>query len=129
MKDVAGLLGQFGDKPIFLKLLRRVWHKHPQFNEASTLLVDDTRYKSLKNDYESCSYIQTYEPNYYDPNKPKYLMDVVLQWITRWLDEKFPTSYSRHTPLFDVEANISLYVADYFVSLEGYSYRFDPPYV
>ncbi|KAI5074780.1 hypothetical protein GOP47_0010741 [Adiantum capillus-veneris] len=109
--------------------MKLLWHKYPQFNEASTLLVDDTRYKSLKNDYESCCCIRTYEPNYYDPNKPKYLMDVILPWITGWLDEKFPTAYSRRTPLFDVEDDISLYVVDYFVSLEGYSYRFDPPYV
>ena len=124
---MPALLEEFGDKPIFLKLLRRVWRKHPQFNVATTLLVDDTRYKSLKNDYESCCCIRSYEPTYYDPQQPKYLMQLIFPWICGWLADKFPTAYSRHNPLFDVEDDISLYVANYFVSLEGYSYRFDPP--
>lgn len=118
---------EYGDKPIFLKLLRTVWKKYPQFNAQNTILVDDTRYKSLKNDYESCVCIRSYEPKYYDPAKPKYLMDVIFPWLCGWIEDKFPTAYSRRTPLFDVEDDISSFVAEYFVAMEGYSYRFDPP--
>lgn len=35
--------------------------------------------------------------------------------------------YCRKHPLFDVEDDLSPLVAEYFVAMEGYSYRFDPP--
>ena len=53
-------------------------------------------------------------------------MQVIFPWICGWLADKFPTTYSRHNPLFDVEDDISLFAANYFVSMEGYLNCFDP---
>ncbi|MCO5566454.1 hypothetical protein L7F22_020131 [Adiantum nelumboides] len=52
-KCVPYVDAKFWQKPVFLKKLRRVWEKHIQFNASNTILLEDTRYKSLKNDYDN----------------------------------------------------------------------------
>ncbi len=117
------------DKPVFLKLLRTVWAKHPTYDSSTTILVDDCRYKSLKNDYENCLAIRSYEPTYDDPYYPLYLEHLVKPWLTRWIRDPFPTGYTRKNPIFDIEDDISPLVADLFVEREKYSYHFDPPLI
>ena len=88
--------------------------------------MDDSRYKSLKNDYESCLCVCSYEPYYYDPRAPLYMMDVIYLWLTGWIKDSFPTMYSRRTRLFDVQDDLTPLIADHFIAMEGYAYKFDP---
>lgn len=127
IRDVPSMPVGVGDKPVFLKLLRRVWEKHPSYNASTTILVDDCRYKSLKNAYENCLAIRSYEPSYQDPYYPLYLNDLVKPWLQNWIIDPYPTAYSRQHPIFDVEDDLSPIVANYFVEREGYTYLFDPP--
>ena len=43
------LAREFGDKHVLLKLLKRVFERHPQFDAVDTILVDDSKYNSLNN--------------------------------------------------------------------------------
>ena len=58
---------------------------------------------------------------------PFYLVDLILPWLEGWLQDQYPTAYTRRNLIFDIEDDVSRYVADYFIEMEGYSYRFDPP--
>ncbi|MCO5561074.1 hypothetical protein L7F22_014695 [Adiantum nelumboides] len=117
---------EFWQKPIFLKKLQRVWKKHPQFNASNTILLEDTRYKSLKNDYDNCLSIRSFDPGM-EREGSLYLTDIVEPWLLEWIRAPCPLAYCRKHPLFDVEDDLSPLVATYFVAMEGYSYRFDPP--
>lgn len=127
MEGIPGIDSAHSDKPVFLKKLRTVWARHPQFNANNTILVDDCRYKSLKNNYENCLAIRSYEPKVEVPNAPLYLTEYILPWLQRWLHDPFPTAYARKNPLFDIEDDISGFVTNHFIAMEMYSYREDPP--
>lgn len=127
MTDVPHVEKDTPDKPIFLKKLRTVWAKHPQFDANNTILVDDCRYKSLKNNYENCLAIRSYEPKVVARDAPLYLNDLIMPWLLGWITDPYPTAYTRKNPMFDIEDDISGLVADYFIAMEGYSYRSDPP--
>ena len=115
------------DKPVLLKKLRTIWARHPSFDASNTILVDDSRYKLLQNNYENCLAIRSYDPLVVEEKYPYYLMDLVWPWLDGWIQDEYPTAYSRRNPIFDIEDDVSRYVADYFIRMEGYSYRFDPP--
>ena len=115
------------DKPVFLKLLWAVWARHPNFDASNTILVDDCRYKSLKNNYENCLAIRSYKPMVVEQDNLFYLVDIILPWLLRWIRDPYPTAYTRKNPIFDVQDDISGYVTNHFIQMEGYSYRFDPP--
>lgn len=115
------------NKPVFLKNLRTVWARHPSFDASNTILVDDCRYKSLKNNYENCLAIRSYDPLVVDKDYPFYLLHLILPWLQGWIHDRYPTAYTRKNPIFDIEDDVSGYVADYFIQMEGYTYRFDPP--
>ena len=61
------------------------------------------------------------------PKAPSYLTEHILPWLERWLRDPFPTAYARKNPLFDIEDDISGFVTNYFVAMEMYSYREEPP--
>ena len=103
------------DKPVFLKNLRTVWARHPLFDASNTILVDDCRYKSLKNNYENCLAIRSYDPPVVDKDYPFYLLDLILPWLQGWIEDQYPTGYTRRNPIFDREDDVSGYVADYFI--------------
>ncbi|MCO5599543.1 hypothetical protein L7F22_053649 [Adiantum nelumboides] len=117
---------KFWQKLVFLKKLQRVWEKHPQFNTSNTILLEDTRYKSLKNDYDNCLLIRSFDPGV-EPKGSLYLVDIVEPWLLEWIIAPCPLAYCEKHPLFNVEDDLSPLVAEYFVAMEGYSYRFDPP--
>lgn len=113
--DVPGMPGEVGDKPIFLKLLRSLWAKHWSFDTSTTILVDDYRYKSLKNDYKDFLAIRSYELTYLDPYYPLYLKDLVHPLLEDWIFAPHPIAYSLQHPLFDIEDDVSPLVTDYFI--------------
>ena len=117
---------KFWQKPVFQKKLQTVWEKHPEFNASNTLLLEDTHYKSLKNDYDNFLAIRAFEPEV-EPDGSSYLVDLVEPWLLEWIRDPCPLAYCRTHPFFDVEDDLSPLVANYFVEMEGYSYRFDPP--
>ena len=79
--NVPSVPGEVCDKPIFLKLLRSLWAKNLAFDANITILVDDCRYKSLKNDYENCLAIRSYNPMVVEQNDLFYLKDIILPWL------------------------------------------------
>ena len=127
MAEVPHVANDVLEKPVFLKNLRKIWARHPRFDASNTILVDDCRYKSLKNNYENCLAIRSYDPLVVEEACPFYLVDLILHWLKGWLQDQYPTTYTCRNPIFDVEDDVSRYVADYFIEMEGYSYRFDPP--
>ena len=62
-----------------------------------------------------------------DKDYPFYLLDLILPWLQGWIEDQYPTGYTHRNPIFDIEDDVFGYVADYFIQMEGYSYRFDPP--
>ncbi|MCO5553165.1 hypothetical protein L7F22_006686 [Adiantum nelumboides] len=124
-KCVPYIDAKFWQKPIFLKKLQRVWGKHPQFNASNTILLEDTRYKSLKNDYDNCLFICSFDSGV-KPEGSSYLADIIKPWLLEWIRAPYPLFYCRKHSLFDVEHDLSPLVAEYFVAMEGYLYRFDP---
>lgn len=127
MAEVPHVPDHVLNKPVFLKNLRTVWARHPLFDASNTILVDDCRYKSLKNNYENCLAIRSYEPPVVDKDYPFYLLDRILPWLQGWIEDQYPTSYTHKNLIFDTEDDVSGYVTDYFIQMESYSYRFDPP--
>lgn len=127
MQTIPFLSKDTSNKPVFLKNMKTVWEQHPEFDATNTLLVDDSRYKSLKNDYANCLAVRSYWAAVVNDNFPLYLMHEVLPWLLQWIHDTCPTAYSRKHPMFDVEDDVSPIIASYFVESEGYSYRFDPP--
>ena len=127
MAEVPHVANDVLEKPVFLKNLRTIWARHPRFDASNTILVDDCRYKSLKNNYENCLAIRSYDPLVVEEAYPFYLMNLILPWLKGWLQDQYPTAYTRRNPIFDIQDDVSRYVADYFIEMEGYSYRFDPP--
>ena len=125
MRDVAFVQGT--DKPVFPKRLRTIWEKHPNFDATNTILVDDCRYKSLKNDYENCLAIKSYDPMVIEANDQFYLADVILPWLLGWIRDPYPRAYTRKHPIRSVQDEVSSYVTTHFLAVEGYSYKFDPP--
>ena len=72
-----------------------------------------------------CLYVLSYKSDYYDPRAPLYLMDVIYPWLTGWIKDSFPTMYSRCTPLFDVQDDLTPLIADHFIAVKGwYAYKF-----
>ena len=109
----------------FLEEAADSWEKHPQFNASNTMLVEDTCYKSFKNDYLNCLPVRSFEPEVELENS-SYLANVVEPWLAEWIRDPCPLAYCRAHPMFNVEDDLSPLV-NYFVEMEGYSYRFDPP--
>lgn len=128
MAEIPGIELSCSGKEVFLKKLRTVWAKHPQFDASNTILVDDCRYKSLKNNYENCLAIRSYEPKVDVPHSPGYMMTRILPWLFGWLKDPYPSAYTRKNPLFDIEDDISMFIANHFIAMEGYSYSFAPPH-
>lgn len=126
MAEVSHLPEHVLDKLVFMKNLRKMWARHPLFDASNTILVDDYRYKSLKNNYENCLAIRSYNPPV-DKDYPFYLVDLILPWLQGWIQDQYPTVYTRKNAIFDTEDDVSGYVANYFIQIEGYSYTFDPP--
>ena len=132
MDKIPGIDSDHSRKPIFLNKLRMVWARHPQFNGNNSILVDDCRYKSLKNNYENCLAIRSYKPKVEVPKvevpkAPSYLTEHIFSWLQWWLRDPFPIAYARRNPLFDIEDDISRLVPNYFIAMEMYSYGEEPP--
>ncbi|MCO5578582.1 hypothetical protein L7F22_032426 [Adiantum nelumboides] len=122
-KCVLYVGAKFWQKPVFL---RRVWKKHPQFNSSNTILLEDTRYKSLKIDYDNCLSIHSFDLGV-EPEGSSYLVDIVEPWLLEGIRAPCPLAYCKKHPLFDVEDDLSPLIAEYFVAMEGYLYWFDSP--
>ena len=75
---------------MFLKNLSAVWAKHLEYNSSNTILIDDARYKSLKNPCENYICPPTFEPEDESQNAT-YLMNTLLPYINEWMNDPFPT--------------------------------------
>lgn len=99
-KSVSYVAQKFWQKPVFLKKLQTVWEKHLEFNGASnTLLLENTRYKSLKNDYDNCLAIRAFEPEV-EPDGSSYLANLVEPWLLEWIRDPCPLAYIIGLTLF-----------------------------
>jgi hypothetical protein len=75
-------------KPIFLKELSKVWKSFPQYNERTTILIDDTPYKCVLNPPHTAIHPPEMTPNDLDddmlaiPNGPLaiYLSKLITFW-------------------------------------------------
>ena len=73
LADVPGTAsGRDSSKPLFLKCLVDFWQYFSEFNGSNTLLVDDTRYKSMRNPWHCCICPPSFDPED-DDQDPNYL--------------------------------------------------------
>lgn len=99
-------------KPIFLKNLSVVWDKLPEYNAQNTMLVDDSRYKCLRNPEHTYVCPEGFDPE--DVNQdPKYLTKVMLPWLYRWAQCSLSDMFVHFNPIKNDRDHISQLVIDY----------------
>ena len=87
-------------------------------------VVDDRGYKLMKNDYENCLAVRSYEPNYHDSRHPLYLQDLIEPQLIDQIQDAYSIAYTHKNPFYYLEDETSPLVVDYFIHQKGYSYRF-----
>lgn len=108
--------GRDTSKPIFLKCLMDFWLHHSKFNAKNTMLVDDTRYKSMLNPWECCTCPPSFDPEE-DDQDPHFLTTTLLPWLTRWRMSENRALYAAQHMLFNPMDTLSNAVMEYHQSL------------
>ena len=102
-------------KEVFLKCLADLWNSYKQFNSDTTLLVDDTRYKSLLNPPGTWLCPPSFDPA--DTSQaPNYLHCTLFPWLLRWANSPSPGAYARMNQLENLSDTLSAHVISYYNS-------------
>ena len=104
--------GRDNTKPLFLKCLQDFWLYFLEFTESNTLLVDDTRYKSMLNKWECCICPPSFDPED-DDQDPNYLTITLLPWLERWSVSENPTQYVAKHMMYNPQDTLSTSVIEY----------------
>lgn len=103
------------DKPVFFKPLYQVWRQFPKYDEDRTLLVDDTRYKNMRNNWDNCICPPTFDP-LNEEQDPYYLTRTLLPWLCRWVLTPNALDYTKANPISNPSDELSRQVFAQFVS-------------
>lgn len=115
LSDVNGVLvdRESGRKPIFLKCLEDIWcNELVEFTEENTLLVDDTRYKSMLNPYHCCICPPSFDPEDAE-QAPMFLLETLLPWLMRWRVSKTPRDFVHLNMMFNDKDTLSTAVMEH----------------
>lgn len=118
MADVSKVaVSKDSGKPIFLKCLSDFWAvTKGQYHANNTLLVDDSRYKSMQNPWHYCICPTSFDPE--DPDQdPNYMMSTLLPWLLRWNAAKDYPKYATKSMIFNSNDNVSSHVIEHYHSL------------
>lgn len=102
-------------KEVFFKCLEDFWRVYIEFNSDSTLLVDDTRYKSLLNPPGTWLCPPSFDP--VDTSEsPNYLLCTLFPWLVKWTISPSPGAYARKNQLENPSDRLSAHVISYYNS-------------
>ena len=118
LSDVNGVpSGSENRKPIFLKCLEDVWCYEPEFTEENTLLVDDTRYKTMLNPWHCCICPTTFDLE--DAGQdPYFLTGNLLPWLLKWRASPTPRQYVNRNIMYNSKDTLSSIVMEHHSSLQ-----------
>ena len=102
------------DKPVFFKPLYHVWRRFREYDEAWTLLVDDTRYKNMRNNWDNCICPPTFDPMN-EEQDPDYLTRTLLPWLCRCVLTPNALDYTKANPINNPSDELSRAVFSHFV--------------
>lgn len=118
LSDVNGVpSGSENRKPIFLKFLEDEWHYEPEFTEENTLLVDDTRYKTMPNPWNGCICPTTFDPEDADQD-PYFLTLNLLPWLLKCRASPTPRQYVNCNMMYNSKDTLSSIVMEHHSSLQ-----------
>ena len=115
--DVDGVpAGRDNSKPIFCKRLSNLWETYPNFNSDNTLLVDDTRYKSMLNPWHTCISPPSFEPEDKEAD-PFFLTNILMPWLMQWEASKNPAKYAEENMIKNHKDEVSTHVMQHYFML------------
>ena len=94
------------DKPVFFKPLCEVWRWLPKYDESRTLLVDDSTYKNMRNNWDNCICPPTFDPMN-EEQDPDYLTRTLLPWLCRWVLTPNALNYTKANPISNPRDELS----------------------
>lgn len=113
-EEIAEAPRNLAGKPLYFKPLCHVWKKFPEYDSSRTLLVDDSRYKNMRNDWDNCICPPTFDP--LDENQdPDYLTRTLLPWLCRWALTPNSLEYTKANPINNPKDELSSLVFEHFV--------------
>ena len=93
-------------KPIFLKCLEVLWRAHPTLNANNTLLIHDTRYKSICNPWHCCICPGTFDPEDNDQD-PYFLTNTLFHWLVNYSIANNPKEYVIENMMYNAKDTVS----------------------
>ncbi|MCO5584017.1 hypothetical protein L7F22_037936 [Adiantum nelumboides] len=111
--DLNGLFVK-QDVNLFFKPLHHVWNKFLEYDSSRTLLVDDSRYKNMRNVWDNCISPPTFDTLDEDQH-PDYLTRTLLPWLCRWALTPNSLEYTKANPISNPKDDLSSLVLEYFV--------------
>ncbi|MCO5550354.1 hypothetical protein L7F22_003838 [Adiantum nelumboides] len=113
-EEIAKAPRGFASKPVFFKSLHHVWNKFPEYDSSRTLLVDDSRYKNMRNVWDNCICPLTFDPLDEDQD-PDYLTRTLLPWLCRWALTPNFLEYTKANPISNPKDELLSLVFEHFV--------------
>ncbi|MCO5571966.1 hypothetical protein L7F22_025717 [Adiantum nelumboides] len=97
-EEIAGASRDLAGKPLFFEPLYHDWNTFPNYDSSWTLLVDDSRYKNMRNVWDNYICPPTFDPLSEDQD-PDYLMHTLLPWLCRWALTPNSLEYTKANPI------------------------------
>ncbi|MCO5612845.1 hypothetical protein L7F22_067116 [Adiantum nelumboides] len=113
-EEIAKAPRDLASKPVFFKPLHHVWNKFPEYDSSRILLVDDSRYKNMRNVWDNCICPPTFDPLDEDQD-PDYLTRTLLPWLCRWALTPDSLEYTKANPISNPKDELSSLVFEHFV--------------
>ncbi|MCO5553299.1 hypothetical protein L7F22_006820 [Adiantum nelumboides] len=113
-EDIVGIPRDLAGKAVFFKPLYHVWNKFSEYDSSRTLLVDDSRYKNMRNVWDNCICPPTFDPLNEDQG-PDYLTRTLLAWLCRWALTPNSLDYTKENPISNPKDELLSLVFEHFV--------------